>query len=68
MEELNLLAEQQDEMVKQGNLRAAKGLCMREAALLRERAKELDGEARTVFLEGATEAMARALAFDDLLH
>ena len=67
MKSLNLLAEQQDEMVRQNNIKAYKGLCMEEAALLFRRAKETEGNIRICLLAAAKEAMERVFHIDSLL-
>ncbi len=66
---LNLLCEQQDQMVKDGNIRAYIGLCMKEAALLRTTGKQLaDEAAQKIFFAAANEAMKRALKFDGEIY
>ena len=65
---LNTLAEQQDEMMEQGEIVLYKGLCMQEAALLRERAHYLEDQAtKEALLDAANGAMERALTVDKLL-
>ena len=68
-EELNLLVEHQEEMVKQGELRAYQGLCMQEAALLREYGKNaVDEETKKTLFCAANNAMERALKIDISLN
>jgi len=62
---LNMLTEQQDQMVKEGEFKVYKGLCMQESALLRERAKMTVNEKdQKILLIAAKEAMERALAIE----
>ncbi len=66
---LNLLTEQQNEMKKQGNLRAYKGLLMQEAAILRERGKkETDPIAAEILLSAGKEAMILAIEVGTIIN
>ncbi len=59
---LSALSSQQDEMLKQKEYRAYVGLCMKEAALLTERAKELEDPFQQDILKAcALDAMSRAI-------
>lgn len=69
IKDLSSLAEQQEKMVEQGDLRAYIGLCMQEAAILKTYSKEAkDEETRLVLLYSANEAMNRAIQIDISLN
>ena len=69
MKALNLLAEQQDQMLKENNIRAYAGLKMKEASIFHIRAKEIKSSlAKQILIKAAEEAIISAMKINQLIE